>query len=89
MGKTKLGRPKLPKGQTKGSVITIRLQREQRKTVGNAADRAGVKLSEWARDALLAAAKADTISPAETEAAGIEPHPTGISSEGPGGVKPR
>jgi len=89
MRKTRIGRPKLPKGQTKGSVITIRLQKAERKAVGDAADLAGEKLSEWARNALLTAAATAKIGAAETEAAGIEPHPTAYTDGGPGGVKPR
>jgi hypothetical protein len=87
--KPKIGRPKLPKGQGKGSVITIRLQKNERRSVGDAADLAGVKLSEWARNTLLSAAATSKIGTAETEAAGIEPHPTAYTDGGPGGVKPR
>ena len=71
-----MGRPRLAKGEGKGSVITIRLQKVERKTVGDAAKRAGVKLSEWARNTLLAAAAAPKIDAAEeSEAVGFEPHP--------------
>jgi hypothetical protein len=89
MRKAKIGRPKLPKGKAKGSVITVRLQKLERKAVGDAAHRAGVKLSQWARNTLLTAAGVSKIGSAETEAAGIEPHPAAYTGEGPGGVKPR
>lgn len=50
------GRPKLPKGQSKAAVVVLRLQPAERKAVVAASKRAGLKLSEWARSALMLAA---------------------------------
>jgi hypothetical protein len=76
MGKKRKGpgRPKLPKGDALGSVITVRLSKLERKAVGNAANRDDLKLSEWVRRVLLSAAHAATIPKPRPEDAGIEPH---------------
>jgi hypothetical protein len=73
--KPKMGRPRLPKGQGKASVITIRLQKAERRAVGDAADLAGVKLSEWARNTLLIAAAATKIEAAERRPQESNPTP--------------
>ena len=70
----RVGRPKLPKKQYRGSVVTVRLQKQERKAVGDAAKRSGLKVSEWVRSTLLVAAGAVTITEPNTEDAGIEPH---------------
>ncbi len=73
MGKKKRGRPKLPKGKVQKAVVTVRMSRQERKTIGDAAEAAGAqKLSTWIRDALLNAANPDRLN--ETESGGIEPH---------------
>jgi hypothetical protein len=76
MGKKRKGpgRPKKPKGEALGSVITVRLSKMERKAVGKAATRDGVKVSKWVRRVLLSAAHAATISEPRPEDAGIEPH---------------
>jgi len=89
------GRPKLPKGEAKGATLIVRLQKQERKAVTVAARRAGVKPSEWIRQALLTALGRNTIEAAEkpgkvgSEAVGIEPHPAAYTGEGPGDVKSR
>jgi hypothetical protein len=47
------GRPKLPKGEERAVVLTLRLRESERRAVQNAADRADRPLSEWARAVLL------------------------------------
>ncbi len=81
------GRPKLPKGEAKGSVITVRLQKQQRKILADAARRSGVPLSEWARDVLLEIADTSNMENGESEAVGIEP--PGVAAPVPRDVKPR
>lgn len=54
--KPKLGRPKLPKGESK-SVFALRLNVAERETITNAAERAGKPVTQWAREALLAASE--------------------------------
>jgi hypothetical protein len=56
--KTKMGRPKLPKGDAKSEMIRARVTPMELKTVLNAAKKAGADLSEWARQVLLKAAEA-------------------------------
>ena len=54
----KMGRPRLPKGEKKGSTLSIRLTKEERKTINEAVKRAGAEnASDWARGLLLAAAR--------------------------------
>jgi hypothetical protein len=68
------GRPKLPKGQSKAAVVVLRLQPAERRAVDAAAKRSGVKLSEWARSALMLAANDGNLENSEAEGGGIEPH---------------
>lgn len=51
----RMGRPKLPKGESK-KVFTLRLSSDDLKTIEAAAKKAGVKVREWARDRLLSGA---------------------------------
>jgi len=83
--KAKMGRPKLPKGQGKGAVMTIRLSKQERQKVANSAREAGVKTSEWVRKRLLSDPVGTKILAAETEGAGIEPN--GADTPSPGDVK--
>jgi uncharacterized protein (DUF1778 family) len=55
--KPKLGRPPVPKGLTKGSLLSVRFSGEERKSLDRAAKLAGLRLSEWARRTLLKAAE--------------------------------
>lgn len=49
-----LGRPKLPKGAAKADVLVLRVTDADYKIFEKAAQRAGLKVSEWARRAILA-----------------------------------
>ncbi len=49
------GRPKLPKGDAKSSIVPIRLNTEDRKRVEAAARASDQTVSEWIRAALAAA----------------------------------
>ena len=51
----KPGRPKLPKGDAKSSIVPIRLNAEDRKRVEAAAKASNQSVSEWIRTALAAA----------------------------------
>jgi uncharacterized protein (DUF1778 family) len=51
----KPGRPKLPKGDAKSSIVPIRLNAEDRKRVEAAARASNQSVSEWIRVALAAA----------------------------------
>jgi hypothetical protein len=53
--KKKLGRPPVPKKLAKGALLSVRFSAEERKGLERAAERASLKLSEWARRILLAA----------------------------------
>ena len=46
------GRPFLPKGEAKETLISLRLTPEERVLFQKAADKEGVKLSAWIRKAL-------------------------------------
>jgi|SRR5579863_4298535 len=54
--KKKPGRLKLPKGERRASVVTVRMSKAERNMIGDAADAADVKLSEWIRATLIVAA---------------------------------
>jgi hypothetical protein len=54
--KPRVGRPAVAKDKAKGSLLSVRLSADERAALDAAAERAGVKLSEWARRALLGAA---------------------------------
>jgi predicted HicB family RNase H-like nuclease len=51
----KVGRPKLPKGQAKGTIVPVRFSAEDRKRVEAAAKAKKKTLSEWIRSTLYAA----------------------------------
>jgi len=51
----RLGRPKLPKGDAKSSIVPIRLNAEDRKRVEAAARAKDQSVSEWIRGAVAAA----------------------------------
>ena len=50
------GRPKLPRGQDRDVVLTLRLRGSERTQLERAARKAGKPVSAWARDLLLDAA---------------------------------
>jgi hypothetical protein len=51
----KIGRPKLAKGEAKGSIVPVRFSAEDRKRVEAAAKSSGKTVSEWIRSTLSAA----------------------------------
>lgn len=50
----KPGRPTLPKGEAKGSIVPVRFSSEDRKRVEAAAKTSNKSVSEWIRSTLLA-----------------------------------
>ena len=58
--KPKLGRPPVPKKLAKGSLLSVRFSEGERKQIDHAAERHGMRLSEWARRTLLEAANEPT-----------------------------
>ena len=53
-----VGRPKLAKGEAKGTIVPVRFNPEDRKRVEAAAKASKVSVSEWIRTALAAALEA-------------------------------
>ena len=58
MSARKRGRPPVAKKLAKGSLLSVRFSEAERKALEQAARRADMRLSEWARAALLTAAGA-------------------------------
>jgi uncharacterized protein (DUF1778 family) len=54
----KLGRPMLPKGEAKASIMPIRLSPEDRKRIEKAAKASNQTISQWVRSTLIAALQA-------------------------------
>ena len=54
--KSKMGRPRLAKGEAKGVLIGARFSADEARQVVEAAERAGEVKSEWVRKTLLSAA---------------------------------
>ena len=54
--KRKVGRPKLPKNESR-SVVSLRLKPEERKEYENCARRGNESLSDWIRESLSRAAE--------------------------------
>jgi uncharacterized protein (DUF1778 family) len=54
--KPRVGRPVVPQDKAKGALLSVRFSADERAALDAAAERGGVKLSEWARSSLLAAA---------------------------------
>jgi hypothetical protein len=50
---SKIGRPRLPKGQAKGFIVRARMSPAEYNTVKDAAHKLGEGVSQWARDAML------------------------------------
>jgi hypothetical protein len=58
--KPRIGRPPVPKKLAKGTLLSVRFTADERKALERAAGRDGLRLSEWARHALInASAKGD------------------------------
>jgi predicted HicB family RNase H-like nuclease len=53
--KRKAGRPPLPKGEAKAVMTPVRLQEHERASFEQAAEKAGLSLSEWIRQTLRVA----------------------------------
>jgi hypothetical protein len=64
------GRPRMPKGASKATVMTVRLQPAERRAIREAAKSDGQKLSDWVRSALIHRATAARIG---MEGVGVEP----------------
>ncbi len=57
MSAGKMGRPKKAPDEAKASTFSVRLTADERALIEAAAERAGIKASEWARRVLIAAAR--------------------------------
>jgi hypothetical protein len=62
-----MGRPPLPKGEAKGSLLSVRFSEDERQALDHAAKRIGERLSEWARRVLLSAAMVEEKKPTEAQ----------------------
>lgn len=51
--KSRIGRPPVPAKLAKGSLLSVRFSDEEKRQLDGAAERAGLKLSEWVRRELL------------------------------------
>ena len=57
--KPKMGRPKLPKGQAKGTLFAVRVANDEARTILGAVKRSGVPKPQCLRNALISAAKTE------------------------------
>lgn len=57
MAKKQMGRPVLPEGEAKGVIVQTRVSEADHILIKEAVAASGVKLSEWLRQRILAAAK--------------------------------
>lgn len=55
--KTKLGRPKMPKGTAKAVLFAVKIAKIEADKIQEAIKRSGMEKAEWARRALLTAAE--------------------------------
>ena len=55
--KPRIGRPPVPKRLAKASLLSVRFSEAERGTLDLAAERDGLRVSEWARRILLSAAR--------------------------------
>lgn len=51
--KSKMGRPKLPKGQAKGELFAVRVSKDEADKIHSAIKKSGKKKPHWLRDAIL------------------------------------
>jgi hypothetical protein len=56
--KTKMGRPKLPKGTAKAVLFAVKVAANEADKIQRAIDKSGLNKPDWARNALLNAAGA-------------------------------
>ena len=54
--KTKMGRPKLPKGTANSVLFAVRIAANEANKIQTAIKKSGLKKPEWARNALISAA---------------------------------
>jgi len=57
MSKAKMGRPKMPKGEARDSVVTVRLTKAERRAAEAAAKKLGLAFSEWTRRTIVDSAQ--------------------------------
>jgi uncharacterized protein (DUF1778 family) len=57
MEKRGRGRPELDESERKASIVACRVDAEERAQLDRAAEKSGLRLSDWMRDRLKAAAK--------------------------------
>jgi hypothetical protein len=55
--KTKMGRPKMPKGTAKSVLFAVKIAANEAEKIQTAIRKSGLAKPDWARNALLAAAK--------------------------------
>jgi hypothetical protein len=55
--KTKMGRPKLPKGTAKGVLFAVRVAANEAERIHQAIRKSGLSKPDWARNALINAAQ--------------------------------
>lgn len=56
--KTKMGRPKLPKGTANNVLFAVKIAATEARKIQDAIKRSGMEKPDWARKALLSAAEA-------------------------------
>jgi hypothetical protein len=56
--KTKMGRPKMPKGTANSVLFAVRIAANEAERIQDAIRKSGLKKPEWARAALISAARA-------------------------------
>jgi len=56
--KTKMGRPKMPRGTANSVLFAIRIAANEAQKINEAVKKSGLKKPEWARNALIQAASA-------------------------------
>jgi hypothetical protein len=54
--KTKIGRPKMPKGTANSVLFAIRIAANEADKIQRAINKSGLKKPDWARNALISAA---------------------------------
>ena len=55
--KSRMGRPKLPKGTAKGVLFAVRVGANEADKIQNAIRKSGLTKPDWARNALISAAQ--------------------------------
>jgi hypothetical protein len=55
--KTKMGRPKMPKGTANSVLFAVRIAANEARKINEAVKKSGMARPEWARNALISAAQ--------------------------------